>query len=260
MNRHRLTLSMSSRGSAPGRSCLFASTSSDAPASFSSCRSTLSSAAQSLRRDLLTCPIRHDRLSSITDRDEPAQHQVQNRMCAAMMKASCRWQTAPVSAVDDPDQAVRRLEVVAPVGAQRLLTAHVPYVQAVPAAMLADLTDDTVGNKNSRGQNTSDSKRQQNASDAALVVLHGFDVKAQRGADGGGVFAVHAFHDGGLAGVVQTPARHKSLSTKQRAVSDARERQRIVRAPHQHSARAGLLCEAGADGGGRGRGSKGHTP
>lgn len=40
----------------------------------------------------------------------------------------CRRQTAPVSAVDDPDEAVRGFEVVAPVGAQRLLAAYVPNV------------------------------------------------------------------------------------------------------------------------------------
>ena len=40
----------------------------------------------------------------------------------------------------------------------------------------------------------------------ALIILHGFDVEAEGGADGGGVFAIHALHDGGLAGVVQASA------------------------------------------------------
>ena len=52
----------------------------------------------------------------------------------------CRLQAAPVGAVDHPDEAVRRFEVVAPVGAQRFLTANVPDVQAIPGVITQILT------------------------------------------------------------------------------------------------------------------------
>lgn len=42
-------------------------------------------------------------------------------------------QPAAVGRVHHPHQAVSRLEIVAPVGAQRLLAAHIPHVQAVAA-------------------------------------------------------------------------------------------------------------------------------
>jgi hypothetical protein len=42
-------------------------------------------------------------------------------------------EAAAVGGVDDPDEAVRRLEVVAPVGADRLLAADVPDVELVAA-------------------------------------------------------------------------------------------------------------------------------
>jgi len=57
-------------------------------------------------------------------------------VCTWHWPTCCMWQRAPVGAVDDPDEAVGGFEVVAPIGAQRLLTAHVPDVQPVPAAPL----------------------------------------------------------------------------------------------------------------------------
>ncbi len=73
-----------------------------------------------------------------------------------------------VCRVDHPDEPVRGLEVVPPVGAERLLPAHVPDVEAEP------------------------------------VVLHSLDVEAQRGRDGVHVLAVELLQHCRLAGVVQT--------------------------------------------------------
>ena len=136
--------------------------------------------------------------------------------CSSWPLGAARQPNAPVCRVNHVNQRVSVVKVVAPVGADLALAAHIPHVQL------------------------------------EAVLLHALDVKALRGHGVRNVLVRHLLHNGGLAGIVQ--AQHQDARLLVRLAQLAQQGQQAGHSGRGRWAGPRELGAAGAAAGGAGRG------